>query len=169
SYREEFGLSDELNLEVDTVAYDVSVFALGAFGVSIFLFANALIGGLLTLATPVLAFFLKERVDGRIKERAREEGVKAITQATSKLEEELLRVVHEYGDSLKEFVETAGDRLYRQIEEALGQVQTETAGGADRETLLAEVKENLEAARRLGELIRASREHLADSAAQAGF
>ncbi len=160
SYQDEFGLTDELDLSVDTVAYDVSVFALGAFGVSIFLFANILVGSLLTLATPVLAYFFKEKIEVRIKERAREQGVKAIETASAKLEEELLRVIHGYGDRLKEFVEMAGDRLYRQIEEALQQVQDETSGDdVDRETLLAHVNKHLEAVHELqGELVKSRNE-----------
>ncbi len=161
SYRQEFGLGSDLNMEVDTVAYDVGVFALGAFGLSMLLFANVLVGSLLTIAAPVLAFFLKEKVDVRVKERAREEGVKAIETASQKLEEEILRVIHDYGDRLKQFVETAGDRLYRQVEEALQQVQQETAGEVDREALLRDVEQNLLAAQRLHKVITLSREKLA--------
>lgn len=169
TYRDAFGLSDELDLDVDTVAYDVSVFALGAFGVSIFLFANMIIGSLLTLATPLLAFFLKEKVDAKLKERARDEGVAAIEAASERLEEELLHVIHDYGDRLKNFVETAGDRLYRQIEEVLEQVQEETAGDVDREALLADVEDRLTKVRSIGHVISTSREKLAEWATEAGF
>ncbi|MFW5967810.1 MAG: dynamin family protein, partial [Persicimonas sp.] len=74
--REELGLRDKLDLEVDTIAYDVSVFALGTVGLSVLLFANALVGGLLALTAPVLAVFFKGRVDEKVKERAREEGLR---------------------------------------------------------------------------------------------
>lgn len=169
SYREEFGLSDELNFEVDTIAYDVGVFALGAFGISIFLFTNALVGGLLTLAAPILAFVVREKVSDKIKERAREEGLKAIEDANEKIEQELLRVIHDYGDRLKQFVETAGDRLYRQIEEALNQVQVETAGDADRQALLSEVESQLKSVRTIQEKILAHREALSTHATKLGF
>lgn len=161
--REELGLSKDLDLDVDTIAYDVSVFALGAFGVSIFLFANALVGGLLTLAAPVLAFFLRDKISGRVKERAREEGVRAIEEASIRVEEEMLRVINEYGDSLKDFVETAGDRLYQQIEEVLEQVQKERAETEDLDALAAEVEERLVAVRRVGRVLKKSREHLAEA------
>lgn len=169
SYRDEFGLSAELDLEVDTVAYDVGVFALGAFGVSVFLFANVLVGSLLTLATPVLAYFFKEKTDMRVKERAREQGLAAIDAAHEKLEEELLRVIHDYGARLKEFVDNAGDRLYRQIEEALEQVQEETAGDVDRDQLLAEVNDRLDRARQVGKLIKTSRTELGEWAVKVGY
>ena len=165
SFRDEFGLRDELDMEVDTVAYDMSVFALGTLGVVSFLFANVLVGGLLTLATPVLAFLLKEKIDEKIKERAREEGLRSVKAASAQLEDELLRVVHDYGDRLKDFVETAGDRLYRQVEEALEQVQRETqAVGADREALLADVGQRLKTVRLVAQSIRTGRAQLAEVA-----
>lgn len=166
TYREEFGLSGDLDMEIDTIAYDMSVFALGAFGISVFFFANMLIGGLLTLSTPVLAFFLREKIDVKLKERARAEGVQAIENARDKLEEELLRVVHDYGERLKAFVETAGERLYRQIDEALGQVQLEMQGDFDRDALLVEVNERIDAVRGIKNMILAGREKLATSSTE---
>ena len=47
------------------------MFALGALGTGIFLFVNTLVGGLLTLAAPILAVVLKERVAGEIKAQAK--------------------------------------------------------------------------------------------------
>lgn len=169
TYQDEFGLSSELDLSVDTVAYDVSVFALGAFGVSIFLFANVLVGSLLTLATPMLAYFFKEKIETKIKERAREQGAQALTATSQKLEEELLRVIHDYGDRLKSFVETAGDRLYRQIEEALEQVQQDTRGEYDRDALLAETAARLTRVKALHAELSAARQDLAQWAATQGF
>src|SRR5262249_36117826 len=47
----ELGPADtRIDLEVDSLKYDVGVFALGALGTGIFLFVNTLVGGLLTLA-----------------------------------------------------------------------------------------------------------------------
>lgn len=155
--REELGLQSDLDLEVDTIGYDVSVFALGTLGVSVLLFANALVGGLLTLATPVLAFILKGRVDEKLKERAREEGVESIQKASELIEGELLRMIHGYGDRLKEFIENAGDRLYRQIEEALEQVQRETVDEPDRQELIAAVDARLERIKTLARHIEVAR------------
>lgn len=166
SIRDELGLSGELDLEVDTIAYDVGVFALGAFGVSIFFLANALVGGLLTLAAPVLAFFLKDKVDTKIKERAREEGVRAVQIAGEKLEEELLKFIHDYGNKLRVFVETSGDRLYRQIEEVLENVQRERAANTtSKEDLLAAVERQLEATHRVNRMLQHARERLAQHSA----
>ncbi len=158
--REELGLYGDLDLDVDTIGYDVSVFALGTLGVSVLLFANALVGGVLTLATPVLAFFLKGKVDEKIKERAREEGVSSIRRASEIIEEELLRMIHEYGDRLKEFIENAGDRLYSQVEEALEQVQLEVKDTPDPTELIADVDQRLERVRTLSRHIKKTRENI---------
>ncbi len=166
SLRDELGLGKDLDLEVDTIAYDVGVFALGALGVSVYLFANALVGGLLTLAAPVLAFFLKDKVDSQIKDRAREAGVKSVEAASEKVEEELLRVIHDYGDRLKKFVETAGDKLYRQIEEVLEQVQHERKDGADTSKLASEVDDQLVDVRKVAHFIATSRKNLIASATE---
>ncbi len=164
SLRDELGVGKDLDLEVDTIAYDVGVFALGALGVSVYLFANALVGGLLTLAAPVLAFFLKDKVDSQIKDRAREAGVKSIESASQKVEEELLHVIHDYGDRLKTFVETAGDKLYRQIEEVLEQVLEERKDDDDVVALAKEVDERLSEVRSVAHFIAKSRENLISSA-----
>lgn len=165
--REELGLRDQLDLDVDTIAYDVSVFALGTLGLSIFLFANALVGGLLALTAPVLALFFKGKIDARVKERAREEGVRVVGEVGAKMEEELLRVIYDYGRKLEQFVENAGDRLYSQIQEALQQVRTELSGDHDRAALLGEVDTCMAATRRVAGLLQTSREKLnAPDAAQ---
>ncbi|TVR00065.1 MAG: hypothetical protein EA398_11680 [Deltaproteobacteria bacterium] len=111
--------SRDLNLDVNTFGYDVGVFALGALGVTFLAFSNLLVGGLLTLSAPVLAFVLKDRVDARIRAQATEQAVQAVRAAALKVEEELVHQIDEFGDRLREFVEGAGDRLYRQISESL--------------------------------------------------
>lgn len=127
--QEELGVNPEdLDIRIDTTAYDVSVFALGAFGVSILLFINAIVGGLIALATPVLAFVLKDKLEGRIKAKATEVGLETIQAASVKAEEELVRLVDDFGSRLRSFVEDAGDRLYRQINETLSLVLTERKG-----------------------------------------
>jgi ribosome biogenesis GTPase A len=157
--RNELGLKDQLDLDVDTIAYDVSVFAVGTLGLSVLFFAP-LIGGLLALTAPALAMFFKGKVDEKVKGRAREEGTRVIDEVGTKIEEQLLAVIYEYGERLEQFVEHAGDRLYSQIQEVLGQVQREMATKRDRKELAADVDELLQATRRVAKLIRSSREKL---------
>lgn len=123
---EELGVrARDLDLEVDTFGYDVGVFALGALGVTFLAFSNMLVGGMLTLAAPVLAFALKGRVESVIRDKAIEQGLEAISNAADRIESELSSVVDEFAAKLKQFVEDSGDRLYRQIAEALDRVVTE--------------------------------------------
>ena len=55
----------KVEIKVDTLKYDASVFALGALGTTVFLFVNTLVGGVLALAAPVLAMVLRGRVADR--------------------------------------------------------------------------------------------------------
>ena len=127
--QDELGLDrGALRLEIDTLTYDVGVYALGTLGVSIALLSSVLVGGLVLLATPLLALFVKDRVDKRVKALAKEEGDRAIREAGARVEEEMVQVIEDYGSRLKAFVEAAGDRLYQQIDEVLHQVISEVAG-----------------------------------------
>jgi len=134
---EELGVDpDALNVTIDSRAYDFSVFALGAFGVSVLVFINALVGGLIALATPVVAFVLKDRLDARVKGLATKAGMDTITVASTHAEKELVAMIEDFGKRLSEFVESAGDRLYRQINDALGTVLKEKAVvGSDSDAL----------------------------------
>lgn len=121
----------DLDLEVDTFGYDVGVFALGALGVTFLAFSNMLVGGLLTLSAPVLAFVLKERVESVIRDKAAEQGLLAIANAADRVEQELMSIVDEFAAKLKQFVEDSGDRLYRQIAEAMDRVVAERKNHSD--------------------------------------
>jgi len=123
--------SRDINLEVDTFGYDVGVFALGALGVTFLAFSNLLVGGLLTLSAPILAFVMKDRVEDTIREKAREQGLEAVQKAGETLTKEMDEIVADFRDKLGQFVENAGDRLYRQIMEALDRVRTERASRSD--------------------------------------
>ena len=75
----ELGPSEtKVEIKVDTLKYDASVFALGALGTTVFLFVNTLVGGVLTLAAPVLALVLRGRVATEVKAEAKEQAPLAI-------------------------------------------------------------------------------------------
>jgi hypothetical protein len=104
-----------LELKVNTFAYDVGVFALGAFGITIMAFSSLLVGGALLAAAPVLAFFVRTRADKRVRERALEEGPKAVREAAGKLADALDAKIDEFGDKLIEFMEKASEEMTRSI------------------------------------------------------
>jgi len=114
-----------VNLEVDTLRYDVGVFALGALGTTVFLFVNTFVGGLLTLAAPVLAVVLREKVGGKIKEQARERAPEVVRKAADAIKPRFEAIVDDFADRLDEFVTNAGESLHRGISELLDQALTE--------------------------------------------
>jgi ribosome biogenesis GTPase A len=124
--QQELGVeSRSINLDVDTFGYDVGVFALGALGVGFIAFSNLLVGGVLTLAAPILAFVLKDRVDDAVRAKAQAQGLDAITRASARVQEEFSRNIDDFASRLQQFVEDTGERMFRQIAESLDRVVSE--------------------------------------------
>jgi small GTP-binding protein len=109
----------KIDITVDTLRYDVSVFALGALGTTIFLFVNGLVGGLLTAAAPVLAFILRGRVSQEIKNEAKEQAPLAVDRVAKLLGPKLDEFIDGFASRLSEFIAEAGDALARGISEVL--------------------------------------------------
>jgi small GTP-binding protein len=126
SVSSELGPSDtKVPLVVDTLKYDASVFALGALGTTVFLFVNTMVGGLLALSAPVLAFILRGRVAKEIKAEAREQAPVAVDRVAAFLGPKLDELVDGFGARLLEFVAQAGDALARGISEVLDRARDE--------------------------------------------
>ena len=129
----ELGPSEtKVPIVVDTLRYDASVFALGALGTTVFLFVNTMVGGLLALSAPVLAFILKGRVATEIKTEARAQAPLAVDRVAALVGPKLDELVDGFGARLLEFVAQAGDALGRGIAEVLDRAHDERkARGAD--------------------------------------
>jgi GTPase Era involved in 16S rRNA processing len=122
----ELGPSDtKVPLVVDTLKYDASVFALGALGTTVFLFVNSMVGGLLALSAPVLAFILRGRVAKEIKAEAREQAPVAVDRVAALVGPKLDELVDGFGARLLEFVAQAGDALAKGITEVLDRARDE--------------------------------------------
>jgi hypothetical protein len=120
------GPSDtKVPIVVDTLKYDASVFALGALGTTVFLFVNSMVGGVLALSAPVLAFILKGRVSAEIKAEAREQAPKAVDRVAAFVGPKLDELVDGFGARLLEFVAQAGETLGRGIAEVLDGARAE--------------------------------------------
>jgi small GTP-binding protein len=115
----------KIELEVDTLKYDVGVFALGAFGTTIFLFVNTFVGGLLALSAPILAVVVKSRVDREVKEQAKQRGPEVLAKASAALAPKLSQTVDDFADRLQDFVAAAGSALARSVEEVLARALEE--------------------------------------------
>jgi ribosome biogenesis GTPase A len=144
-----------LDVKVDTVAYDVSVFALGAFGVGVMVLSNILVGGLLTLAAPVLALVLKDRVDKEVKAKALQNAPEVVRNVARKIEPELLGAIDRFGDKLADFVTNVNEELRRSMIEILQSTRKALAvENSDKAAALVEVDALLENVRALNERVR---------------
>jgi small GTP-binding protein len=142
----ELGPADaRIDLDVDTLRYDVGVFALGALGTGIFLFVNTLVGGLLTLAAPIIAVLIKERVSGAVKQQAKQAIPEVTDKAAAAVAPKFDQIVDDFAARLADFVTAAGDALHRGISEVLDRALAERrAAGVDVEGRVVEVDGQLE-------------------------
>lgn len=114
-----------LEVEVDTFKYDVGVYAVGALGTTVFLFVNSLVGGLLTLAAPILAIVFHSKISAEIKDDAKKKAPEAIAKAAALMGPQFAQLIDEFAKRLGDFVTSAGDKLYAGIGEVLDQAIVE--------------------------------------------
>lgn len=108
-----------VEITVDSFKYDVGIYAVGALGTTVMLFVNAVAGGLLTLAAPILAIVLKSKVSGDIRQQAKEKVPAAIHNAAEAMRPHFDRCIDDFARRLTEFVANAGSTLYKGISEIL--------------------------------------------------
>jgi hypothetical protein len=130
---ERLGPNDtQVDITVDSFKYDVGIYAVGALGTTVMLFVNALAGGLLTLAAPILAIVLKSKIAGDIRVQAKEKVPAAVLNAAEAMKPHFEKCIDDFGKRLSEFVSNAGNTLYKGISEILDRTMRERreAGGA---------------------------------------
>ena len=118
-----------VDIDIDSFKYDVGVYAVGALGTTVLFFINALAGGLLTLAAPILSIIVKSKVAGDIREQAKERVPGVILRAADAMHPHFDKVIEDFARRLSEFVTAAGNTLYRGISEILDQTLTERRQG----------------------------------------
>jgi len=117
------------NVEVDTLGYDVGVIAL--FGAGLFVMTmNVLLGGVLAIAAPVLAVYVKGKIETETKNRAKELAPLAVQEAATRVGPKLAEMIQEFAQRLDAWVVTAGEELHREVIEVLGAAKAERAGTA---------------------------------------
>ncbi|PID39710.1 MAG: hypothetical protein CSB49_00880 [Proteobacteria bacterium] len=114
-----------VDLQVDTLKYDAGVFALGALGTTVFLFVNAFVGGLLTIAAPLLAVVLREKVGGQIKKQAKKQAPEAVRRAGEAIGPRFEEIIERFVERLQDFIASAGQTLHRGISEVLDRALAE--------------------------------------------
>lgn len=139
------------SIEVNTFAYDVGISALFTVGVFV-MFGNLLLGGLLAIAAPVLAVYVRDRVGAEVKKRAKELAPEAVTEAVAKILPKLAAMIDDFAAQLDAWVVTAGEELHRELLEVL------TAARRSREVSQMSSAEALEACDREGEALASLRD-----------
>lgn len=119
-----------VDITVDSFKYDVGIYAVGALGTTVMLFVNALAGGLLTLAAPILAIVLKSKVAGDIRVQAKEKVPAAVLGAAAAMKPHFNTCIDDFGKRLSEFVSSAGNTLYKGIREVLDRTVLERRNAA---------------------------------------
>jgi GTP-binding protein EngB required for normal cell division len=131
-----------LEVHVDTFKYDAGIAALFAVGLGV-LFVNVLVGGLLTIAAPILAFVLKDKIDEEYKARAKELAPGMIRQAAEKAAPKMDELIDEFAKKLDTWVVTAGEELHREVLEVLESARDARAAGTpDDEKDIAAIETN---------------------------
>jgi small GTP-binding protein len=145
-----------LNVKVDTLQYDVGVFALLTVGIGT-LFANLLLGGLLLAAAPVLALVLKSKVDEEYRKKAIEAAPGVLRAVADQIAPRLDAMIEDVAKKLDAWVVTAGEELHREVLEVLHATKDARARGSNDEaetmrTVEAQAERLDAATKRIGEL-----------------
>jgi small GTP-binding protein len=146
----------KLDIQIDTFRYDAGIAAVLVLGLGM-MFVNVMVGGLLTIAAPIMALVLRDRMDAEYKKRAIEQAPEVIRQAAKQVGPKIDEMVEDFAKKLDAWVVTAGEELYREILEVLNAAKDARAkADHDEAKAKAEVddqEKRLEAAKtRVGEL-----------------
>ncbi|PIE05261.1 MAG: hypothetical protein CSA75_05690 [Sorangium cellulosum] len=142
------------SISIDTFAYDVGVAALAGVGLTI-MFSNWMLGGVLLFAAPVLALYMRGRVESETREKAKELATKAVREAADKVGPKLEEMIDAFAERLDSWVVSAGEEVHREVLEILSASRRERQRGEaarvlavsecqKQETQLAVLQEQLE-------------------------
>jgi hypothetical protein len=112
------------NVEVDTFGYDVGVVALATIGFGV-LFTNVFLGAALFAAAPLLAVYVRGRVEAESKKRAKELAPGTLRDAAAKIGPKLDEMITQFASRLDAWVVTAGEELHREVIEVLSSSRVE--------------------------------------------
>ncbi len=117
-----------LDVKVDTLNYDVGVFALFTVGIGA-MFANILLGGLLLAAAPVLALVLRSKVEEEYRKKALEAAPGVLRSVADQIAPKLDGMIEEFVKKLDAWVVSAGEELHREVLEVLHATKDARARG----------------------------------------
>lgn len=131
----------KLDIQVDTFRYDAGIAAVLVLGLGM-MFVNVMVGGLLTIAAPIMALVLRDRIDTEYKKRAIEQAPEVLRQAAKQVGPKMDEMIEDFAKKLDTWVVTAGEELYREILEVLNSAKDARAkADHDEAKAKAEVEE----------------------------
>jgi small GTP-binding protein len=126
------------DMRIDTFGYDLGVAALFSVGMGM-VFTNVVLGALMAGAAPVLAYYLKGRVEMQTRDKAREQAAVALREAAAKVAPKLDVMITEFADRLDGWVEQAGKEVHREMIDVLNAAKGErTAAEPDAASVTGE-------------------------------
>jgi small GTP-binding protein len=137
--------SRRLDVQVDTIKYDIGVVALMFGGVAI-MAINLMVGGLLAIAGPaIFAMFARGKIHEEFKKRAKELGPEVMRETAKKVGPKLESLIDEFVKKLDAWVVSAGLEVHREVVEVL-QATKDSRGAGQEDEAKASAEVDLQAA-----------------------
>jgi small GTP-binding protein len=150
-----------LEVQVDTIKYDVGVVALMFGGVAL-MAVNIMAGGLIAIAGPaIFAMFARSKIHEEFKKRAKELAPEVMRETAKKVGPKLDALIEEFAQKLDAWVVNAGEELHREVMEVLRATkEARDAGQNDEATAQAAVEGQAAALAKVTERIEKMRAEL---------
>jgi hypothetical protein len=108
-----------LDVQIDTIRYDVGVVALMFGGVAL-MAVNLMAGGILAIAGPaIFAMFARGKIHEEFKRRAQELAPEVMRETARQVAPKLDALVSDFAQKLDTWVVGAGEELHREVVEVL--------------------------------------------------
>jgi small GTP-binding protein len=117
-----------LDIQMDTFRYDAGIAAVLVLGLGM-MFVNVMVGGLLTIAAPIMALVLRDRMDAEYKKQAKDRAPEVLRNAAKQVGPKIDEMIEDFAKKLDAWVVTAGEELYREVLEVLNATRDARAKG----------------------------------------
>ncbi|HSY21492.1 MAG TPA: dynamin family protein, partial [Polyangiaceae bacterium] len=146
--------TQRLDVQVDTIKYDVGVVALMFGGVAL-MAVNLMVGGVLAVAAPaIFAMFARGKIQEEFKKRAKALAPEVMRETAKKVAPKLEGLIEDFADKLDAWVVSAGQELHREVLEVLRATrEARGTGEEDEGKSLAAVKDQADTLAKVTERI----------------
>jgi small GTP-binding protein len=135
-----------LDVQVDTIKYDIGVVALMFGGVAL-MAVNVMAGGLLAVAGPaIFAMFARGKIHEEFKRRANDLAPAIMRETAKSVAPKLDEMIEDFAQKLDAWVVSAGDELHREVVEVLRSARDARGSGHEDEAKAAVAVEGQAAA-----------------------